>query len=886
MIKKIVIIASMIISLITMNTWNVEAKASGQKVKEFANVVLFAKFSDDKDDFFGNANNRQTILDIYNGTDGRSFTNYMKTISYNQFSVKNIFPQDDGNKIGAYTLPYTSNEAQSSDIDYSIINEIIKNIPSISNQVIDYDNDGIIDNLTIVLRGNDGERSNVTPTLYPHKAYYAGDEKWSNKKIGNYNILNTGRMMEGTLPEKSGLVAHEFLHSLGYPDLYTNDGKTNPVFCWDIMASSSQYVNYPLAYTRMRFSNWLSIDEITSSQTLTLDMQNNKDGNQAYILKSPLNEHEVFVIEFRKKTDSIKEDKLDSKIGDSGIIVYRVDTTVDGLSDYHGKTGIYVFRPQKGQTGYNESERISVNNAALSKESGKTTIGVSDLNKTLEDGALTYSDGSNSGIVISDVSSNAGNQMTCKVSIPENSLFDTWTNTQFDDNRQSDNKGCYMISNNNIQYLISYSNQQYSSYQYDGEKWEKFGNSISQKNNLQAQLFINNQELYFAYMNYNNNNEQLVLMKYNKVSNQWEQETLINDFGNSFQCESINGEIYLVYTTNEHAILGKIESHQLKILGNYFDGMGGQPEICQLNNQIYVSVRNASGNIIEVSQYKGNNEFTKVSDSSLAANTYDMISLGNKIYLSLGNTRTKMAIFDGQTWKIGKESSINSFSPELAVAQGNLYMLVTPNTGSGKTQVYSYDIKNDTYTQEGIDVDNASNYLNLSSSDNYLYIAYVESSQNQIKVKSKKVSNELLSLSITPPKIINYMQGQSVNTDGLKVVANYTKGSKELTNNDYKLTGFDTSTVGTKTATISYGGKSNTFNYTVNAKPVTLNSIKITKQPAKTTYYVGDKTDLGGLEVKGVYSDGSEKNIDSKDYTVTNFNTSAAGTKTATVTYN
>ncbi len=59
---------------------------------------------------------------------------------------------------------------------------------------------------------------------------------------------------------------------------------------------------YPLAYLRMYFTNWLDIDTITKSQTVTLDRQDNKDGNQAYIIKSPLNDDEVFVIEFRKKS--------------------------------------------------------------------------------------------------------------------------------------------------------------------------------------------------------------------------------------------------------------------------------------------------------------------------------------------------------------------------------------------------------------------------------------------------------------------------------------------------------------------------------------------------------------------------------------------------------
>lgn len=42
-------------------------------------------------------------------------------------------------------------------------------------------------------------------------------------------------------------------------------------------------------------------------------------------------------------------DHLDRVIGHSGVIIYRVDTTVTGLSNNKGKTGIYVFREESGK---------------------------------------------------------------------------------------------------------------------------------------------------------------------------------------------------------------------------------------------------------------------------------------------------------------------------------------------------------------------------------------------------------------------------------------------------------------------------------------------------------------------------------------------------------
>ena len=144
----------------------------------------------------------------------------------------------------------------------------------------------------------------------------------------------------------------------------------------------------------------------------------------------------MFVIEFRKKAEInyTDEDSLDRGIGGSGIIVYRINTTVEGLSNNFNETGVYVFRPSIPGSGFSQNtEEARVLSAYLSKESGRTSIGSTDFSKTLEDGALTFSDGTNSGIVISDVSSSSGKSMTCKITIPKISEENLWKNTDFKD---------------------------------------------------------------------------------------------------------------------------------------------------------------------------------------------------------------------------------------------------------------------------------------------------------------------------------------------------------------------------------------------------------------------------------------------------------------------
>ena len=124
------------------------------KKKNFANIVLFAHFAGENSEqdkkYF--EENRNEIIKLYDGTHGRSATNYLNTISYGKFHLKNIFPQDDGTKITSYELKTDKSSAYQRNVDSLIIDELIKNIPGIKDKIVDYNGDGYIDNLTVVLK--------------------------------------------------------------------------------------------------------------------------------------------------------------------------------------------------------------------------------------------------------------------------------------------------------------------------------------------------------------------------------------------------------------------------------------------------------------------------------------------------------------------------------------------------------------------------------------------------------------------------------------------------------------------------------------------------------------------------------------------------------------
>ncbi len=183
-----------------------------QKEENFANIVLFAHFAGENSEqdakYF--KDNRDEIIKLYDGTHGRSATNYLNTISYGKFHFKNIFPQDDGKKITSYELKTDKNSAYQRNVDSLIIDELIANIPGISDKIVDYNGDGYIDNLTVVLKGGNEQEVVDHSTFVLHKCDYDAEAYWSGKKKGAYNILNTYALIDSIVSSQSGVIAHEF----------------------------------------------------------------------------------------------------------------------------------------------------------------------------------------------------------------------------------------------------------------------------------------------------------------------------------------------------------------------------------------------------------------------------------------------------------------------------------------------------------------------------------------------------------------------------------------------------------------------------------------------------------------------------------------------------
>ncbi len=150
---------------------------------------------------------------------------------------------------------------------------------------------------------------------------------------------------------------------------------------------------------------------------------------------------------------------------------------------------------------------------------------------------------------------------------------------------------------------------------------------------------------------------------------------------------------------------------------------------------------------------------------------------------------------------------------------------------------------------------------------------------------SQVQDNSLKSIEIvTPPTKTKYMEGENFDRTGMVVKANYNSkdnASKVLDDSSYSILNGNNLKANQTQVTVSYQGK--TANQPISVTPNPLVEIKITKEPNKTKYIVGQNFDKTGMKVIGVYQDKSEHEI--TDYTIENGNKLAKNQTSVTIKY-
>jgi M6 family metalloprotease-like protein len=418
----ITISCSIILLIVSCLPINVRAEDGESR----ANVVVVVSFKDDTSTTA--ADHYQEIESVYNGATN-SLADYISKISCGKLTVHNLFPQISDNTFTPYISDKNSTDYDSADGDYEVAKEVLSKIGStlsLHGEKADYLNSGYIDNLTLVVVTKD-DASVPTWLASAHKNDYGASGLGTFIVIPYYQTSTSNWHFPG-------IAAHEYLHTLGFPDLYRNAGDTtgDPVGIWDIMGGTANLMQFPLSFFRSQYADsklsWTNIETVAAesgkSVNLTLEAvsaASSSSETTAYKITTPLDDSQSFYIEYREKNSAKGYEYYLPK---TGLIVYRIDPSIEDHTNVAGGNYAYLFR--KNTTAENMTTAANdVREAAIAtgESFGNASIGTG----TFQDSSIFYADGTNSGIVIDQVlCDETSHKCTFRVTFPDYSALDIW----------------------------------------------------------------------------------------------------------------------------------------------------------------------------------------------------------------------------------------------------------------------------------------------------------------------------------------------------------------------------------------------------------------------------------------------------------------------------
>lgn len=173
--------------------------------------------------------------------------------------------------------------------------------------------------------------------------------------------------------------------------------------------------------------------------------------------------------------------------------------------------------------------------------------------------------------------------------------------------------------------------------------------------------------------------------------------------------------------------------------------------------------------------------------------------------------------------------------------------------------------------------------LNISVSSTVPISILVKNAGVSQKITYEKYSDLVIvsiAVSKMPDKTI-YYQGEFFDSTGLEISGTASTG-ETVNITDYELSGFDSSSAGAKTITVTASGKTTTFEITVSEASITV--ISVTTMPTKVNYHIGKVFDSTGIVVTATASDGNTIDV-TKDCMYSGFDSSSPKQSEITVHY-
>lgn len=736
-------------------------KVQAAGTTEIANVVICVKYQGDSEDVFNATNgqdsssnyyrsNWQEIKKMYN-SDPDSFSNYISEVTEGKVHVTNYFPQElsGGQGVKPLVLSQTGSD------DDGMVSEILKAVAdgriSISGIQGKLDNRqaGILDNLTIIVQGNavEGGETAIRKT-------YAGTGSFNGLRVMDYNMIPSNKLVSADaglhVLMQQGVIAHEFLHSLGLPDLYYGaGGDKSPVGWWDVMASVSCFLQYPLSYLRAR-QGWIPMKTITQSGTYTLTAVSELGGNQVFVLQTPLSDTELICLEYRKKSND--PNQFEYSLPSSGLLMYRVDNKVEDLTNIRGEDYIYVYRP-----GTATHDANALRQAALDVTAGETSYGSTDLTANYTQNTLFYSDGTNSGIRLSDLKLSADQkQLTFTVTFANYENSGVWdklgegVSGQFSEEPDV----CVDPATGNLYAAYtemvsgSYNATQVRVMRWNGTAWQQVGQTIS--NARMPALAVCGGEVYLSYCK--STWDGIVYCKLG--SNTWSQAAAYaTQYPRSMQFVVDGDEIYGAFqeslASGVRLVVYDIKGRKTVTNSLTTSQDFSNPALVKSGNSIYMVCSEFPGSTVQIKEYNMSNcrWSTVYTIAGTGTNTHDIVKQGQKLYAFAGNTGqgAYLAVFDGNSWSSSPVVSMNQFySVSLETVGGQVY-LAYYDTSARKT--FLLRGTGTTLEQYSDQLGTGLDFLKIVGHGDTLYAAVRAENTGTMQVRKKVVAQS----SVTPP---------------------------------------------------------------------------------------------------------------------------------------
>ncbi|MDA3838309.1 MAG: M6 family metalloprotease domain-containing protein [Candidatus Delongbacteria bacterium] len=329
------------------------------------NVVIFIRFADEREEE-GFGEPRSYYDNYFNTPEGPSLHHYFKEVSYNKLTVNstyypvttdhtyNLSFQDIYNR--SYYQPYnatTNTEGYEGGDDgsertareHALLERAVVAVESEipPRLAIDGDNDGYVDNVVFLISGMPGAWASL---LWPHRwSLYSTTVQIHGKTVGDYNFDMTG----SSSYFHTGVICHEFFHSLGAPDLYHYYDASAPdaVGAWDVMNQTSNPPQYMGAFMKFKYGDWIdTIPVISKYGEYTLNPLTQPDNN-IFRINSPNSTTEYFIVEYRKQ-EGLYETSLPGS--DDGMLIYRINSSAGDGNAGGPPDEVYIYRPNGTST--------------------------------------------------------------------------------------------------------------------------------------------------------------------------------------------------------------------------------------------------------------------------------------------------------------------------------------------------------------------------------------------------------------------------------------------------------------------------------------------------------------------------------------------------------